>query len=80
MYHTDDRPLGAIAEDAYEVLLKTIDPDDGLPREDTHAQLLEAGFADGDAEHALDRLLNRGYLYSVEGQLFITEHQGHDSE
>ena len=50
-----------------------MDPEDGLPRSEAHAQLLEGEFADGDAEYALDRLLNRGYLYAVEGRLYVTD-------
>ena len=73
MIDIDDRPLGAIAEDAYQILLETMDPEDGLPRSEAHAQLLEGEFADGDAEYALDRLLNRGYLYAVEGRLYVTD-------
>jgi len=30
-------------------------------------------FGDGDINHALDYLLNRGWLYEVDDQLFITE-------
>jgi|APHM01.1.fsa_nt_gi hypothetical protein len=73
MYDRDERPLGAVAESAYEVLLETIDPEDGIPRSDAHERLLEADFTDTDAEYALDRLLNRGYLYDVQSQLFVTE-------
>jgi len=75
MYNSDDRPLGAIAEDAYEILVETVDPEDGMPREEAHAELLEGDFVDSDAEYALDRLLSRGYLYAVNGQLFVTEHK-----
>jgi hypothetical protein len=73
MYDRDERPLGAVAESAYEVLLQTIDPEDGIPRSDAHERLLEADYAEADAEYAIDRLLSRGYLYDVNGQLFVTE-------
>ena len=73
MYDRDERPLGAVAESAYEVLLQTIDPEDGIPRSDAHERLLEADYADTDAAYAIDRLLSRGYLYDVNGQLFVTE-------
>jgi len=73
MFDTDDRPLGTIAEDAYEILLETIDPEDGLPRSEAHSQLLEADLADGDAEYAINRLLNCGYLYAVHDRLFVTD-------
>ena len=45
MYDRDERPLGAVAESAYEVLLEAIDPDDGIPRTDAHKRLLEADYA-----------------------------------
>jgi hypothetical protein len=73
MYNRDERPLGAVAESAYESLLETMDADSGIPRSDAHARLLEADFADGDAKYALEQLLNRGYLYAVDEQLFVTE-------
>ena len=75
MFNSDDRPLGAIAEDAYDILVEAVDPEDGMPREEAHAELLKGDFVDSDAEYALDRLLSRGYLYAVEGQLFVTEHK-----
>jgi len=73
MYDTDDRPLGPIAKDAYEVLLKIIEPGEGIQRSDAHARLLEGDFVDGDAEYALDQLLNRGYLYAIDERLFVTD-------
>jgi len=75
MFNSDDRPLGAIAEDAYDILVEAVDPEDGMPRGEAHAELLKGEFVDSDAEYALDRLLSRGYLYEVEGQLFVTEHK-----
>ena len=73
MYDRDERPLGAVAESAYEILLETIDPDDGIPRTDAHGRLLEADYAEADADYAIDRLLSRGYLYDIDSQLFVTE-------
>jgi hypothetical protein len=73
MYDRDERPLGAVAESAYEILLETIDPDDGIPRADAHKRLLEADYAEADADYAIDRLLSRGYLYDIDSQLFVTE-------
>ena len=75
MFNPDNRPLGTIAEDAYDILVETVDPKDGMPREEAHAELLDGEFVDSDAEYALDRLCSRGYLYAVEGQLFVTEHK-----
>ena len=79
MYDNDERPLGAVAESAYEILLEQCEIEDGFPRSDAHAELFEADFTAGGAEYALDRLLNRGYLYAVGGRLFVTEHELNDT-
>jgi hypothetical protein len=73
MYDRDERPLGAVAESAYEILLETIDPEEGIQRADAHERLLEADYAEADADYAIDRLLSRGYLYDIDSQLFVTE-------
>lgn len=79
MYDGDERPLGAVAESAYEILLETADTEGGIPRSDARARLSEADYSPEDAEYALDRLLNRGYLYAVDGRLFVTEHELNDT-
>jgi hypothetical protein len=73
MFNTDDRPLGSLAEDAYDRLRETIDPAEGITIDDAHTQLCEADFTADEADYALDRLLNRGYLYEVDSRLFVTE-------
>jgi len=73
MYDRDERQLGGVSKSAYEILLETIDPEDGIPRDDAHGRLLEADFVEADAEFALDRLLSQGYLYDIDSQLFVTE-------
>ena len=58
------------------------------PDEDsfTHHQATELiaeanpDFGDADIKHALDHLLNRGWLYQVDDRLFITELQCGESE
>jgi len=37
-------------------------------------------FGDADINHALDRLLNRGWLYEVDDRLFITDLQCGEAE
>ena len=37
-------------------------------------------FGDADINHALDHLLNRGWLYEVDDQLFITDQQCAESD
>jgi hypothetical protein len=76
----DERPLGGVAESAYETLLAAIDAGEGIPTEEAHARLLEDDFPEEDAEFAIQRLINRGYLYRVEGNLYVTDyHLGEDS-
>lgn len=75
MYDRDDRPLGSLAEDAYETLLDTIAPSEGISAEEAHDRLCDDGFTAEDADYVLTKLLNRGYLYEVEDTLFITERE-----
>jgi hypothetical protein len=62
---------------AYELLVShTADATDGIPR--TRAEELLVGHDDfsedaADAEYAIDRLLSRGWLYEVDGELRITD-------
>jgi hypothetical protein len=79
MYHRDKRPLGGVAESAYEVLLEVTEPDEAIPRDEAHTHLLDADFADNDADYALDRLLSRGYLYAVDEELFVTDSDDYES-
>ncbi len=52
----------------------------------THQQATEIiseanpDFGDADTDHALDYLLNRGWLYQVDDRLFITELQCAESD
>ena len=52
----------------------------------THQQATELiaeanpDFGDADINHALDHLLNRGWLYQVDDRLFITEMQCAESD
>jgi len=43
MFDRDEMPIGAVAKSGYEVLLEAAEPDEGIPRDDAHAKLLEAG-------------------------------------
>lgn len=64
---------------AYEVLeSRIIDHDQGVSSEQEADRLLEEtadefALEPADAEYALQRLLDRGYLYEVDGVLFVTE-------
>jgi len=77
MRHQSDPSLPAWILTAYETLETAYTADtDELPRETAHNLLLtdpehiEDG---GDATYVLNRLLKRGWLYEVEGNLRKTE-------
>lgn len=74
MNNWNDRPLGELAEEAYELLLEETEPGEGIEVEEAYERLSEAGFADGDPEYAVEKLLNRGYLYEVGDRLLVTDH------
>ncbi|SEP02364.1 hypothetical protein SAMN04487948_11113 [Halogranum amylolyticum] len=80
MYNTNNRSLGSLSEDAYELLLTAIEPARGLAFEEALGHLREEGFSEGDAEYAVERLLLRGYLYEVDGELFVTTRENSSSE
>ena len=68
-------PLSATAEEALELLTDRIydHGEKGWPREDAHRFLVDhETFSQKRAERAIHQLLMRGYLYEVEGQLFVT--------
>jgi hypothetical protein len=69
-----ERRLPPVAEDALDVLHETVsDADNGLPQDEAKAVLVaDDRFTDGDAEYALDVLQNRGYIYYVNEQVYIT--------
>lgn len=69
-----ERRLPPVAEDALEVLREPVeDADDGLPKDEAKAVLVaDEQFTDGDAEYALNILQNRGYIYYVDEQVYIT--------
>lgn len=77
--HPDERSLPDWIVTAYDVLEADIsERDGGLSVEEAQTSLLEAtadelGLNPADAEYAIQRLLDRGYLYEVDGDLFVTE-------
>jgi hypothetical protein len=64
-------------EQAYEILVSHIaDTEEGISRERAQELLLaHDDFSEdaADAEYAIKRLLSRGWLYEVEGELRITD-------
>jgi hypothetical protein len=71
-----ERRLPPVAEDALDMLHEAVkdgDDNDGLPKDEAKAVLVaDDQFTDGDAEYALDVLQNRGYIYYVDEQVYIT--------
>jgi hypothetical protein len=69
-----ERRIPSVAEDALDVLHETVgDADDGLPFDEAKAVLVaDDRFIEGDAKYALDVLQNRGYIYYVDEQVYIT--------
>jgi hypothetical protein len=62
---------------AYEILVShTAETTDGIPRARAEELLVaHEDFSEdaADAEYAIDRLLSRGWLYEVDGELRITD-------
>ena len=77
MRHTDQPSLPAWIQTAYETLETAYTSEtDELSREAAHELLLaeaEQIETDADATYVLDRLLDRGWLYEVNGQLRKTD-------
>jgi hypothetical protein len=77
MRNPDEPSLPEWIQNAYETLETAYSADTTeLSRESAHQYLLnEADHIedDGDAAYVLDRLLDRGWLYEVDGQLRKTE-------
>lgn len=77
--HPAERSLPDWIATAYDVLEAHItECDGGLSVEEAQTVLLEAtadkrSLDPADAEYAIQRLLDRGYLYEVDGALFVTE-------
>ena len=60
-----------------EEVLETVTPwltsaEGGLPRAEVATRLKAAGFESATIEAALDQLIDRGYLYDVNGTLRVT--------
>jgi hypothetical protein len=73
MFRDDRPPLPDWILDAYRQLAEQIQTrDGGLPVESAKALLSTEGADQADVDYALQRLLDRGCLYQVEGELFVT--------
>ena len=77
MWNNEPRPVPDWIQDGYEVLATHINRyQEGITRERAHEILLDDDdFEDepADAKYAVRYLLNRGWLYEVDGELRITD-------
>ena len=77
MWSDDPRPMPEWIQRAYEILVSyTDETDKGIPRARAQKLLVaHENFSEdaADAEYAIDRLLSRGGLYEVDGELRITD-------
>jgi hypothetical protein len=73
-YMNWERRLPPFAGDALAVLDEAVgDADDGLPKDEAETVLVaDDRFTEGDAEYALNVLQNRGHIYYVDEQVYIT--------
>lgn len=76
MYRNDRSRLAPWIEDAYNTLASEIhdqEGDHGLGTDRAREVLHANDLIGEDAQYALKRLLDRGYLYTVDDELFVTE-------
>lgn len=73
MRDIDASQLTEWLEDAFSVLAPAIERQAGLTWEEAHDRLLAADFEEVDTEDTLEQLLNRGYLYEVDDQVYATD-------
>jgi hypothetical protein len=68
-------PLSTTEEEALEIITDPIDGrgEKGYPRNEVHQLLADhEAFSQELAEQAIHQLLMKGYLYEVDGHLFVT--------
>jgi len=69
-----NRPPGSLGA-VYDMLYEEIEPGDSIGVDAAVIKVRETERSVGTAEHVVERLVDRGYLYKVDGQLYITEHR-----
>jgi hypothetical protein len=77
MWNSDGRRLPDWVEDAYDHLApRILESDGGIPRDDAVTFLADhddLALEVSESKFAIEQLLDRGYLYEVEGVLFVTD-------
>ncbi len=69
-----NRPPGSLGA-VYDMLYEDINPGESIEVDTAVTKVRETERSVGTAEHVVERLVDRGYLYKVDGQLYITEHR-----
>ena len=81
MYRDERPPLPDWIVDVYRHLKSHLcHGGDGLAKEKATALIVTEEIGEGDAEYALQRLINRGYLYLVDDELYVTESDADNTE
>ncbi|WP_433632869.1 hypothetical protein [Halomicrococcus sp. NG-SE-24] len=74
MVSDGEPPLSPLAQDALEALISAAPHNDSFSYDRAYTILAEAeDLSQPAADDILERLLMRGYLYEVEGELRLTE-------
>ncbi|WP_158058280.1 hypothetical protein [Halorussus halophilus] len=66
-------PLPPSEQRALALLDAAFESEEGRTWEDAQAVLAEDGYTEVSADELLQSLENRGYIYTVEGDVWITE-------
>lgn len=81
MYRDERPPLPDWILDVYQQLNSHIcRSDGGLATEKATALIVTEEIGEADVEYALQRLLDRGYLYLVDDELYITQPDANGAE
>jgi len=72
-----NRPPGSLGA-AYDLLYEEIKHGDSIEVDTAVTRVRDTERSIGNAEHAVERLVDRGYLYEVDGQLYITAYRDSD--
>lgn len=81
MYRDERPPLPDWILEVYRQLKPRIcRGDNGLVKEKAMALIVTEEIGETDAEYALQRLIDRGYLYLVDDELYVTDSDSDNAE
>lgn len=72
MSHNPPIPLGRTASEALDELSDPLEASDGLTFEEATEVLIASDLNAATAQDTIEQLRLRGYIYDVDGQLFLT--------